>query len=91
MPITTSFEVAGHFELTERGAFVIGQIVSGIWRIGDRVSTIGGDAKFTIAGIECLDYISLKKSAIALVFVERPTLEQIQRAFPCGTTLTIAE
>jgi hypothetical protein len=91
MPTTSSFEVTGHYELAERGAFVIGQLVDGIWRVGDRISAVGGGAQFTLSGIECLNNTALKKSAIALVFAERPTQEQIQRAFPCGTILTIVD
>jgi hypothetical protein len=91
MLTTSSFEVTGHFELAGRGALVIGQILASTWRIGDCVSAECGRAQFTLSGIECLDNIAPKKSAIALVFAERPTQEQTQRAFPCGSILTIAE
>lgn len=85
------FQVTAHYELTDRGAFVVGRIVSGTWRIGTSVVAADGTTRFRIAGIEYLDNVSERTSAIALVFRESPTMSQVTRAFPVGTVLLANE
>jgi hypothetical protein len=82
-----SFEVTLHFQLAERGAFVVGRILGGTWRTGACVSALDGERRFTVSGIEFLDNLSAKTHAMALVFQERPTMPELARAFPVGSIL----
>ena len=83
------FEVTGHFEVTGRGAFVIGHIIAGMIAPGMRVRAIPSSHVLTICGVECVDNISEKKYWNALVFAEKPNLAFIRAAFPVGTTIEI--
>lgn len=85
--VKAQFEVTGHHELAERGAFVVGHIRDGTFRIGMKVRTRQEPASLTISGIEYLDNLAERKFWNALVFGERPTLEFVKRAFPIGTFL----
>ena len=79
------FEVTGHYELSERGAFLIGHIRTGTFRNGMLIDAAGHKERFTISGIEFLDNIAEQKHWNALVFRERPNLEALQRLFPVGS------
>ena len=81
------FEVTGHYYLEKRGAFVIGRIQSGTFRIGMTIP-IGEEGKsLTISGIEYLDNVAKKVFANALVFKEKPELDYLKKIFPVGSVL----
>lgn len=81
---SASFTVTGHFELHARGGFVIGHITDGIMRNGMHLRSEMTGQAFTICGIEFLDNTAKRESFNALVFSEKPTLAQVQQAFPVG-------
>jgi hypothetical protein len=82
------FEVTDHFEIEDRGAFVIGHIRGDDpINIGMVVDTQEPEKMFTISGIEFVDNIREKKYWNALVFQEKPTLDTVKRCFPVGTHL----
>jgi hypothetical protein len=81
------FEVTNHFELPERGAFVVGHIRNGTFRIGMIVEADPPDSHLTISGIEYVDNIKEKRFWNALRFREQPSLETVKRRFPVGTVL----
>jgi len=83
----TNFEVTDHYELPERGAFVIGHIRSGMFRIGMVLYSPFGNSHFTISGIECVDNIRERKNWNALTFQERPALATLKVCFPVGAML----
>ena len=84
----SQFEVTDHFEIEDRGAFVIGHIRGDDpIKIGMVVATKEPEKTFTISGIECVDNIREKKYWNALAFQERPTLDTVKRCFPVGTLL----
>lgn len=81
------FEVTDHLELSGRGAFVIGHIRDGVFRIGMQVHTGEVPDFLTISDIEYLDKVSERKFWNALAFREHPTLEFLKRVFPIGALL----
>ncbi len=83
------FEVTKHYELRERGAFVIGHIREGDIRIGMQVLTEAEPPTLTICGVESVDNVSEKKYWNALLFSEKPSMEFIKNVFPKGSTLNI--
>ena len=85
---TASFELTGHFELAQRGAFVVGHLRDGVCRIGMSVTSDIAGQTYVISGIEYLDNISERKFWSALIFREKPAIAEIERAFPAGTLLS---
>ena len=81
------FEVTDHFYLKERGGFVIGNIKSGLFKMGMEVSCSEEGQSLTISGIEYLDNLKEKSFKNALVFKEKPSLEFVKSLFPVGTVL----
>jgi hypothetical protein len=83
------FEVTSHFELTGRGAFVIGHIRDGLIRPGMYVDTQRDPSRLRVSGVEFVDNIAEKKYRNALVFAERPTLDFVKAAFPIGSVMEL--
>jgi hypothetical protein len=83
------FEVTSHFELADRGAFVIGYIRAGFIRPGMCVDTHLEPPRLRITGVEVLDNSSEKKHWNALIFAERPTLDFVKAAFPIGGVIEV--
>ena len=96
-PITERgrFEVLDHYELTNRGAFVVGRILDGVIRPGMRAKTQFDQSALKISGVESLtgvqprDNQSTRKHWTALIFAEHPTLEFVARAFPIGSVIDV--
>ena len=82
------FEVTDHYYLENRGAFVIGNIVSGEFTIGMKIDTTDKISSLTISGIEYVDNISKRSYKNALVFKEYTTIEYLKKAFPTGTIIS---
>jgi hypothetical protein len=85
------FEVTDHFEIPNRGAFLIGHIRTGMFRIGMVVCAEPSGEVFTISGIEFVDNTREKKYWNALVFQEKPELDTLRRCFPVGTVLKASD
>ena len=85
------FEVTDHYELTERGGFVIGQMSEGRVRVGDSVPLPDSSTNWTIGGVEMLDNVSERKYWTALIFKERPTRAEVEAAFPVGSYVDVYE
>jgi len=85
------FEVTSHYELSGRGAFVIGHIREGTIQIGNSVPVPGFSGCWTISGIECLDNIAERKHWNALVFKEQPRRDEVEAAFPIGAFVDVYE
>lgn len=83
----SEFEVTDHFYLKEKGAFVIGNIKSGSFKIGMEVSCSEKRQSLTISGIEYMDNLKEKSFEIALAFKEKPELEFAKSLFPVGVVL----
>ena len=83
------FRVSDHSELTDRGAFVVGNVVDGVIRPGMRAMTRLEPPTLTIAGVESLDNLGAHRHWNALVFSERPSLEFVTRAFPIGSFIEV--
>jgi len=81
------FEVTDHLEISGRGAFVIGRIRDGVFRVGMQVSTGGEPPALTISRVEYLDRVAERKFWNVLAFREHPTLEFLKRVFPIGALL----
>ena len=86
---TGTFEVTNHFELKDRGAYIVGHIHDGVVKIGDTIAWPHHDSGLTVIGIECLDNISEKKFWNALIFRERPTKPELEQAFPVGALIDV--
>lgn len=86
---TCKFEVTDHFELSDRGGFVVGQFREGTARVGDSVPLPDASAAWTIRGIEFLDNIAERKHSNALLFEEHPKLSDVKAAFPIGSFVEI--
>lgn len=86
---TGKFEVTEHYELEDRGAFVIGNILSGEIRIGMCVETGLDPATLKISGIEFMDNVSEMKYWNALIFEEKPSLDFIKNAFTIGKKIEV--
>lgn len=82
-----TFEVTGHYQLSERGAFLIGYIRSGVFRNGMLIGTASHSERFVISAIEFLDNIAERKHWNALILRERPSLEALERLFPVGSVV----
>ncbi|MDJ0760908.1 MAG: hypothetical protein QNJ19_16055 [Woeseiaceae bacterium] len=85
------FEVTDHYELSGRGAFVIGYIREGKVKVGDSVPLPDSSVSWTISGIEFLDNISKRKYWNALLFKEHPARADVEAAFPVGSFVDIYE
>ena len=83
------FEVTDHYELAERGGFVIGRIVAGVIRPGMFTRTGLEPPHLEVAGVEFLDNVSERKHWNALVFAERPSLSFVEQAFPVGSIIEL--
>jgi hypothetical protein len=81
------FEVTSHLELSGRGAFVVGHIRDGVFRIGMKVLTHEEPASLTISAIEYVDNVGKGGFWNALMFREDPPLGFLQRVFPVGALL----
>jgi len=81
------FEVADHVEIAGRGAFVVGHIRDGLFRVGMQVRTSENASTLTIAAVEYLDRATEQKFWNALAFHERPTLGFLKQVFPVGSVL----
>ena len=84
-----TFEVTDHYVLKDRGAFVIGNILGGAIKVGGKVRLPDGVTSWTISGVEFIDNIAQRIYRNALVFRERPALEELQRSFPVGTQIEV--
>ena len=64
------FRLESQFKLMGRGLVLIGQITEGKVKIDSVISFIqeGAEKKWHINGVEMLDYISKRESAVGLVF-----------------------
>ena len=87
----SEFEVTDHFYLKERGGFVIGNIKSGLFKMGMVVSCSEEGQSLTISGIEYLDNLKEKNFKNALVFKEKPSVEFVKSFFPVGCILKSIE
>ena len=85
------FKVTDHFYLKDRGGFVIGRIINGIFKTGMTVSIEEDGNSLTISGIECLDNITERKYWNALIFKEKPELDYVKKVFPLGFVLRAYE
>jgi hypothetical protein len=83
------FRVTGHYEMTDRGGFVLGHIERAVIRPGTRVTTGSEPPTLTIHGVECIDNPAEQRYLNALVFAERPSLEFVQRVFPIGSMIEL--
>jgi hypothetical protein len=83
------FKVIDHAELSDRGAFVLGNIIDGVIRPGMRANTRLDPPALTISGVESLDNLSERRHWNALIFAEHPTLEFVARAFPVGSVVDV--
>jgi hypothetical protein len=83
------FEVTSHYELTGRGAFIIGRIRGGVIRPGMYVDTHGDPPMLKVASVEFLDNIAEKTHQNALVFAEQPSMAFVKAAFPIGSLLEL--
>jgi hypothetical protein len=84
MKATSVFEVTGHHELPDRGAFVLGHITAAV-SPGMLVRGTGSSRSFPVSGVE---FLSGKGNHInALVFVGKPSLAEILEAFPVGSNI----
>ncbi len=75
----------GHLEISGRAAFVYGDIRDGIFRVGDVVPSPDPSDSWTIRDVEFMDKRSERKYWIALAFEERPSLSEIEAAYPVGS------
>jgi len=81
------FEVTGHYALSWRGGFVLGQIRGGGFRPGMRVVAGDNSSTLTISGVEHLCNPAERRYMQALIFREKPGLESVLRWFPVGTVI----
>ena len=91
MQISGKFEITEHFEVTGRGAYVVGRIRDGAIGIGDKVPGQNTTAIFTICGIECADNLRERKFWNALLFEEQPSLSDVRAEFPIGSCVEVYE
>jgi hypothetical protein len=80
------FEVTGHDEMPERGAFVLGLIHGEGFRPGVLVRSVSNQQQtYAVAGVESISGSGTHMSA--LVFRERPSMPDIVHAFPVGSMI----
>jgi hypothetical protein len=77
--------VTGHLEVARRGAFVIGTIQSGTFRVGLQAVVEGRPS--VVAAVEYVDHPGPPYHVVALGFTGSPTRADLQRAFPIGSRL----
>ena len=87
--VSGTFEVTSHFELKDRGGFVIGHIKSGSVAVGMYVNTGSQPPTLKVSGVEFVDNVSEKKYWNALLFAERPKLDFVERVFPVGFKIEV--
>ena len=73
--------ITGHLEVARRGAFVVGTIVSGTFRIGLQVTGPDG-AGFIISAVEYVDHPGPPLHVLALAFAGAPGRAALQCLFP---------
>ena len=83
------FEVTGHYYMKERGAFVIGNILRGEFKIGMKLPAKDENEFLTISSIEYLDNLAERKFWNALVFAEKPTFGYVEENFPVGMVIRL--
>jgi len=91
MSSATRFKVTDHFQIAERGAFVIGHIVEGTIRLGMVAFARDGSARFTVRAVEYLDNLAEKKFWNALLFSEHADLETVRNTFPVGSIIEVRD
>ncbi len=85
------FDVTAHFTVSNRGAFLIGNVVEGKVKLGMYVRTM---LEPPILKINAVEIVCGKSGghwwhSIGLGFTEGPTLEFIKRAFPVGSLIEV--
>jgi hypothetical protein len=83
------FEVTDHYELRERGAFVVGLICEGIIKPGDFAALLDGVTYWKISGVEFLDNTAERTYRNALMFRKRPARADVEREFPVGSHIDV--
>jgi hypothetical protein len=84
-----SFRVNSHLEITNHGAFVIGDIESGVIRIGDTV-VLDDSTKLAIIAVEFADSVATRTSQVCLRFKGIDTKSELVKVVPAGTLLEVA-
>ena len=67
------------------------KIKSGFFKTGMKIFISGKEKSLTISGIEYLDNLKEKSFKNALIFKEKPSLEDVKSNFPVGTVLRAIE
>jgi len=83
------FRVNSHLEITDHGAFAIGEIENGVIRIGDTVA-LDGSTKLSIIAVEFADDPATRTSQVCLRFREIDTTSELMKLVPVGTLLEVA-
>lgn len=86
--MAASFRVRDHFQITSHGAFAVGEIESGVVRIGDRV-VIDPSHTLTITAVEIADHRDTKTSDICLRFKGIEKKSELMQLMPAGSLLTV--
>ena len=87
-PSVAKFEVTDHFEIRKRGGVVAGLIRAGTIKIGCSLRLPSGHY-WTIKAIESVDNLSERTHRTALLFRERPSRMDVERAFPKGALIEV--
>ena len=82
------FLVTGHYEMPERGAFVLGQLIQGGISPGMLIGTGCEPPTLTIVGVECLSDSANNRHSNALIFREKPSMDFLMRVMPVGTVVS---
>lgn len=91
---TARFRVREIFEITDRGTYVSGKILSGAIRPGMRTQALPvahQPTRFTVAAVEFVDYVSQAQADIAVAFEENPCGESLRKALPANAILEFHE
>jgi selenocysteine-specific translation elongation factor len=81
------FEVTDCFSVTGQGAFVAGNVVSGILRVGMDVFNPRQHDRVTIRQVEFLDRIATHTTRVALALTETATEDELRALFPVGSVI----
>jgi hypothetical protein len=84
MEVTSVFNVTAHYDLPDRGGFVLGAVCGEV-RAGMSVRGVGSSRFYVVVGVETL---SGKGGHLqALIFRGKPAIAEIAEAFPIGSAV----
>ena len=85
--MSAEFFVESHFEISGRGAFVVGQIRAGTIRVGDLTSHEG--KTIAVSAVEFADNISTQQYWVCLAFNAFASRFDLENAFPRGSVIKL--